>query len=102
MAWISNQLEPFPNIETDTETPNEMDTETDTETDIETDTETDTETDLLLARSCYRCFAQGKLNIQRWILCRGYVLNFPNGRVRSENVGPHFALYLIMTIVVSN
>ena len=38
-------MEPFPNIEADTETPNEMDTETDTETDIETDTETNTETD---------------------------------------------------------
>ena len=43
-----------------------------------------------------------KLNIRRWILRGGYVLNFPNGRARLTNVGPHFALYLSMSIVTSS
>ena len=41
----------------------------------------------------------GKLNIQWWILRGWYILKFRNGRARLENIWPHFAFYLSMTIV---
>ena len=56
----------------------------------------------IVASSYYRCLASRKLNIQRLILREGYVLNFPNGHARLRNVGPHFALYLLMSIVASS